>query len=174
MYHKHFFAMLTVYLHVGVAYAAHTRTVEPIQTNSSMMQFTEADYNSWVNARNEGSCKEAGRGAFACVVVRTDSDSNEKVAVKGFDRETNGKSGPAHEAKMTRAAEGPGVIELLHEFTQTPPALIFEFAEGGDLLEPAVSEDLLLSNLPRIVFNMMQALHTLRNAEIVHSDIKLV
>mmetsp|Transcript_8939 Transcript_8939/g.20440 ORF Transcript_8939/g.20440 Transcript_8939/m.20440 type:complete len:652 (-) Transcript_8939:590-2545(-) len=123
--------------------------------------------------------KTLGEGAYGKVRLATHLLTNERVAVKTFEKskltEPQARSRVAREIRILKALSHPNIIKL-YEVVDVPFKiyLIMQFSSGGDLCK-YVRENRKLSEAEscRLFVQIVQGLEHCHNSGIVHRDVKL-
>lgn len=124
---------------------------------------------------------ELGKGSFGTVRVGVHSVTNEKVAIKSYEKSSllhpNRKKAVEREIKILQKLQHPNIIRLLSTLeTSSSIHLIFEYVSGCSLLEylkSRSSRKLEESQAKNIFKQILLALEFCHSLGITHRDIKL-
>jgi len=147
------------------------RIISTLSKDSQKQPFSSIDFY------NIG--KTLGEGAYGKVRLATHLLTNERVAVKTFEKskltEPQARSRVAREIRILKALSHPNIIKL-YEVVDVPFKiyLIMQFSSGGDLCK-YVRENRKLSEAEscRLFVQIVQGLEHCHNSGIVHRDVKL-
>lgn len=123
--------------------------------------------------------KMIGSGAFANVYLATEKATNNKYAVKGFNKhylesETKGKLSLWNEISILREMKHPNLLKLyeVHE-TKNSVYLVFDLLEGGELNKLFEQKKVLSQpEIVTIMHGLLEGINFMATRGLVHRDLK--
>eukprot|EP00179_Madagascaria_erythrocladioides_P024085 CAMPEP_0198329172 /NCGR_PEP_ID=MMETSP1450-20131203/15995_1 /TAXON_ID=753684 ORGANISM="Madagascaria erythrocladiodes, Strain CCMP3234" /NCGR_SAMPLE_ID=MMETSP1450 /ASSEMBLY_ACC=CAM_ASM_001115 /LENGTH=381 /DNA_ID=CAMNT_0044033367 /DNA_START=296 /DNA_END=1438 /DNA_ORIENTATION=+ len=163
-------------------------TVECEGRTVQMIAFSQEDYDKWMQALQRAASRRIedyynlgkliGEGGFAKVVVGTDSETNEKFAVKVISKQNSDDEEMeflARELNIMKRVNHPNVIQTFDIFDSKKHLyIVLEYMEAGTLHEVYQKSRPFTEDQARsVVKDIMQGVDYLHSRNIVHRDLKL-